>query len=362
MDKRYQVFVSSTYEDLKEERREVMQALLEMNCIPYGMELFPASNDDQWTFIERVIDDCDYYILILGGRYGSRDPVGMGYTEKEYRYAVKTGKPVAAFVVLDTQKLIGEKIENTDEGKKKLRDFREFVEQKLIRYWTNKDDLAGAVSRSMNLLIRQYPTVGWVKADKAVDDKSLKEILRLKNENDELRNKISEIEINAPIGSDKLASGEDEVKITIALEVTRGREELNLSIVLELTWNKVFSAISPILSTESTEEEMEQALIYYIFSQYKSEVLEYIELQNKSKFKNAHIYPLEFQRIKIQLKALGLIKQSVKSRSVKDNGNYWTLTPYGDTIMTQLLAIKKSEEPEWVLGDDGRLVNAVQTL
>lgn len=52
MDKRYQVFVSSTYEDLHEERREVMQALLALDCIPTGMELFPAADDDSWTHIK----------------------------------------------------------------------------------------------------------------------------------------------------------------------------------------------------------------------------------------------------------------------------------------------------------------------
>ena len=41
MDKRYQVFISSTFEDLQEERRQVMQALLALDCIPTGMELFP---------------------------------------------------------------------------------------------------------------------------------------------------------------------------------------------------------------------------------------------------------------------------------------------------------------------------------
>ena len=71
MDKRYQVFVSSTYEDLQEERREVMQALLKMNCIPTGMELFPAADDDSLTLIQRFISDCDYYIVIVGGRYGT---------------------------------------------------------------------------------------------------------------------------------------------------------------------------------------------------------------------------------------------------------------------------------------------------
>lgn len=60
MEKRYQVFVSSTYENLLEPRQEVMQALLELDCIPAGMELFPAADDDQWTLIKRVIEDCDY--------------------------------------------------------------------------------------------------------------------------------------------------------------------------------------------------------------------------------------------------------------------------------------------------------------
>lgn len=41
---KYQVFVSSTYVDLIEERKEITQAILEANCIPAGMELFPASN------------------------------------------------------------------------------------------------------------------------------------------------------------------------------------------------------------------------------------------------------------------------------------------------------------------------------
>ena len=76
MDKRYQVFVSSTYEDLIEERLEVMKALLELDCIPCGMEYFPAANEDQWTFIKKLIDVCDYYVVIIGGKYGSEDTGG----------------------------------------------------------------------------------------------------------------------------------------------------------------------------------------------------------------------------------------------------------------------------------------------
>src|SRR5260221_11759305 len=91
MDKRYQVFVSSTYADLKEERRRVIQTVIEMDCIPAGMELFPAADEEQFQFIKRVIDDCDYYLLIIGGRYGSITAGGISYTGQEYDYPVKGG-------------------------------------------------------------------------------------------------------------------------------------------------------------------------------------------------------------------------------------------------------------------------------
>src|SRR5688572_2128201 len=97
MEKRYQVFVSSTFLDLKDARREVSQALLQMQCFPAGMELFPAADEEQLEFIKRVIDDCDYYLLILGGRYGSLDAEGVSYTEREFDYAVGKNIPVLAF-------------------------------------------------------------------------------------------------------------------------------------------------------------------------------------------------------------------------------------------------------------------------
>lgn len=98
MDKRYQIFVSSTYEDLKDERRAIIQTLLQMDCIPAGMELFPAANDEQFQFITKIIDDCDYYILIIGGRYGSTTSEGLSYTEKEFDYARSIGLRTLSFI------------------------------------------------------------------------------------------------------------------------------------------------------------------------------------------------------------------------------------------------------------------------
>lgn len=104
MDKKYQVFISSTFEDLKEERGKVIETLLNKNCIPVGMEYFPAANDEQMTIIKHLIDECDYYILILGGRYGSIDPItNKSYTQLEYEYAVERGVPISAFYIANKQ-------------------------------------------------------------------------------------------------------------------------------------------------------------------------------------------------------------------------------------------------------------------
>jgi hypothetical protein len=166
-DRRYQVFVSSTYEDLREERQEVMQALLELDCIPAGMELFPASDDDQWTLIKRVIDECDYYIVIIGGRYGSLSPKGLSYTEQEYRYAVETGKPVIAFLHKDPSQIPTGKSESNTESLAKLKDFRALAQQKTCKYWVSPSELGSAVSRSLVRLINTHPMPGWIRADKA---------------------------------------------------------------------------------------------------------------------------------------------------------------------------------------------------
>lgn len=86
--KKFQVFISSTYIDLIEERRKVLDVLLMADCIPAGMEAFVATDNEQFEVIKKVIDLCDYYVLIIGQRYGSiNESTGISYTEMEYEYA-----------------------------------------------------------------------------------------------------------------------------------------------------------------------------------------------------------------------------------------------------------------------------------
>lgn len=165
MKKKYQVFISSTFNDLQEERAAVTQCLLDINCIPVGMEQFPASNMEQMDYISKMLDDCDYYILILAGRYGSIDHDGVGFTEKEYNYA-KSRIPVLCFLIDNEEKLPSEKREQTTDGKIKLLTFRDKVRSnKMVKFYSNTDDLRAKVVASVYRCIEDFPAVGWIRGN-----------------------------------------------------------------------------------------------------------------------------------------------------------------------------------------------------
>src|ERR1051326_2043890 len=128
-DKRYQVFISSTYVDLKEERQSVTQAVINVGCIPAGMELFPAADEEQFEFIKKVIDDCDYYVLIIAGRYGSLSTNGFSYTELEYDYAVSKNIKVIALIHDNPNDISMGKSETDPKLRERLHKFKEKVSQ-----------------------------------------------------------------------------------------------------------------------------------------------------------------------------------------------------------------------------------------
>lgn len=345
MDKRYQVFVSSTFEDLQDERKEVMQALLELNCIPCGMELFPAADEDQWTLIKGVIDDCDYYILILGGRYGSVNEDGISYTEMEYRYALNTHKPIIAFVHSNIEELPSKKVEKDSEKRKKLEEFRQLVEKKVRKTWSTPAELGSVVSRGMINLIKHHPAEGWVKAGNITSEDMSKELLALKHENEELRKKLYQKTYEKPEGIENLAQGDDKVKLAIPFKgYDNKRKILHAYASISTTWNELFSIVAPHLLIEDTEKNLKDFIYDYYIHKEINKIHEEAEKRKLDNLHSDEMDEAEFQKIKVQFKALGLIKKSIKQRSVKNTENYWTLTEYGDLIMTQLLAIKKEDE------------------
>ena len=341
VEKRYQVFVSSTFRDLIEERKEVTQALLELDCIPCGMELFPAANEDQWTLIKKVIDDCDYYLVIIAGRYGSLGPEGLSFTEMEYRYALAAKKPIIGFVHEDISKLPAGSVDLEQEKRDKLSKFSELVKSKMVKFWKNPADLGSAVSRSLVQLTKTHPAMGWVRANNVPDESSAQEILKLRKEIDRLKADHLVRLAGAPIGIENLVQGDDEFEIKCAIIYKHKPSGSSLTKRIKKKWqckitmNQVIAAASPSMIHDETQEAINDKLDSWLLDQKFAEA--------KNAFPELQIVSVEFtdqsfETLIIQMSALGIIEKSGNNRQT-----CWHLTPYGETTMYKLRALKKSD-------------------
>lgn len=163
-----QVFVSSTYTDLVEERQTAVQAILGAGHIPAGMELFKAGKSQMET-IRKWIDESDVYMLILGGRYGSiEEKSGKSYTQLEYEYALSKNIPVFAVVI--SQSFLTAKINSMGYDKvteqkhpEKYKDFKELVMSKIIKEVDDCKDITINIHSTLNEFMSEYDLVGWVR-------------------------------------------------------------------------------------------------------------------------------------------------------------------------------------------------------
>ncbi len=318
MDKRYQVFVSSTYVDLQEERQRVIQTLMEMDCIPSGMELFPAADEDQFEFIKKVIDDCDYYILILGGRYGSVDADGVSYTEKEYAYALERKIKVLAFLHENPDSIPFAKSEANETLRERLRVFRGKVGTgRLVNFWKTADQLPGLVSLSLSKTIKTYPAVGWVRGDKTSSEELLSEINELRKEKAYLNEQLSAYVQSRRVEIENLAGLDDKFSFKLGYWASKQRFEKAIS----MTWREIFTMIAPYLMQHPGDSLVESHIVKALAERFfsKHETLSFLNQ--------------DFQTIKIQLCALGLVKVSYSETTNGGMALFWELTQEGEQAM-----------------------------
>jgi Domain of unknown function (DUF4062) len=343
-DRRYQVFISSTFIDLKAERQEVIQALLELDCFPAGMELFPASNDERWELIKQVIDDSDYYLVVVGGRYGSVDESGISYTEKEYDYAVSKKKPVIGFLHAEPGE-IPSKFTESDPGlQAKLDLFRAKVGQRMCKMWRSPEELGSMVSRSVVKLMKSHPAEGWVRASGAVTPEYIEEVESLRRRVAEYEAERERTRTTAPPGTEHLARGDDPLVLTFFYThypdgtgrgSKRYREEVSVGV------DDMFSAVGPAMFDEGTEAEFEDRLLRLVLAVAQDSDL----MPDEGTVRSITLLDEDIDVARTQLVALRLIEKSDKRHGVNDQNRYWKLTPYGETHLTTLLAVRKPDTP-----------------
>jgi len=164
-DIRYEVFISSTKRDLEKERAAVSETLLRAGYLPKGMELFPSTNPKSLAIIKNSIELADYFVVIVGGRYGSTLPNGMSFTEFEYRHANRHGKKPLVFLSNQPR---GNEVPS-DEPLEKRQRLEKFVELLLkrhnIMHFTSPDDLGARVLTSLAQHVSLNPAAGLIRGD-----------------------------------------------------------------------------------------------------------------------------------------------------------------------------------------------------
>ena len=332
--KKYQVFVSSTFRDLSEARQDAIRNILDLGHIPAGMELFPAADIKQLDYIKKVIDECDYYLLIMGGRYGSMDADGVSYTEREYDYAVETEKFVIAFVHSDPAAIPVGKSDVDPKVVEALGKFREKVMTgRLVKTWGSPKELELLVLKSLMHAFKIFPQVGWIRGDSAASDTLLEQNNKTLQENAELKEELQMLQASGSAEIEDIADLDD----TFTVRLTT--QELNLESLnlipdftdrkIDLTWSQIFVALAGELGKANTDVAITSALI---------------EVANEVGFKYqiSHMNNTDKVTIKVQFEALGLISTQVSQTTEGGVDEFLTLTPKGRQLFIQNRIVRKS--------------------
>lgn len=332
--KRYQVFVSSTYLDLMEERKVLQQVLPSLGCLPVGMEAHSTS-PSAWQGLKKSIDECDYFVILLGSRYGSLMPTGVSYTHQEHVYASTRQKPILVLMHSAPESRPVELQEATVEGRLKFNDFRQYLSKGMVCRWSNVQDLEAALRQYIPQLIKARPMPGLVPASQASNPGLEKEVATLKARVAELEAEREQW-LNSQIKPQALAQGKEPLEIQYQCNAYAAGNCEVIQVRSVLTWNDVFLSMAAVLSQPQTEELMHEKLAARIKEMALPDV-------QKVKAK-AHavtdilVNPLAFNTIKIQLRSLGLINRVKTSAEGKV---WWQLTLAGEQLMTQLLVVPR---------------------
>lgn len=318
---KYQIFVSSTFTDLEVERNQVIKSVLEMGHIPVGMEMFSAADEEQWKIIARQIDESDYYVVIVGHRYGSMDG-GISFTEKEFDYAVGKGIPVLGFIVDDSVDALAKNVETDAMKVAALAAFKLKVKGRPIGFWKSAEDLHGKVSIALMKAFNTSPRPGWTRSTSIAGPEVMQELSRLSKENSDLRESLERVSRQEE--RDHIAYLRDKLETLRAISTTLGLRKLGeskWSIKVELTLFDLFNQLAPEMMVEISVEK----------------AADYVALLNKpDDVALSGRAPFAFNSMRLILadfSALGLIEPSKRKHPVSDKDVYWALTDEGMELL-----------------------------
>ncbi|MGC6770015.1 DUF4062 domain-containing protein [Enterococcus sp. LJL51] len=363
-EKKLQVFISSTYKDLIDERQAAVEAVLNAGHIPAGMELFKAGDQTQKDIIREWIEESDVYLLILGARYGSVDSeLNISYTEWEYDLAGELGIPRFSLVLTDDY--INEKVKkeilNISDIERNIAPFKNFrlkVESHMVEYIDHKQAIKGAVLGSLNNTNRRNPDLkGWIRYSDKVDEGKFYQLVK---ENQDLKDQLQKSKIALKKQTENLKQDDDIIVVEIHFDIYNKTTKINKNgnsyvryeysssdvTKIDVSVNEMTRALLPVLIQYGEKglikREFDNILEELIFS--KAGIRESKEYFNEKEGYNSDFKIPELDRLITQLKLLNFIdfNQSI------DKDSYWTktnvyiyITELGTEEIQRLFAYKK---------------------
>jgi hypothetical protein len=148
------IFISSTFEDLREYREATFAAIRSLGHAAEDMLTWSADERTPLTVSLDRVRHSDVVVLLVAHRYGTPPPgKRISITEAEYRAARDAGVPVLAFFLDESVPWPPAFIER--DRRKKLTRFKTMVSTDLVRKtFTSKEDLATQVRDGFRTLLR----------------------------------------------------------------------------------------------------------------------------------------------------------------------------------------------------------------
>jgi Domain of unknown function (DUF4062) len=304
-----------------------MRTILDLGHIPAGMELFPAADTQQLQYIKKIIDECDYYLLIMGGRYGSIDSSGVSYTEREYDYAVETGKTILAFPHADLPSIPVKKSDISPERQERLSAFRQKVMNgRLVRQWNSRQELDGLVTKSLARAVADYPAVGWIRGNAAANEDVLQQLNNLRIENERITNENAMF--RESIGPDitGFANGSELYGMRFTESYRFNSTSRKREVLISASWDEIFRAVA---------QNLDLARPSNLIGSYITSYLR----EDKCESRSLSLYESDRSVVKNQLVSLGLILTRVSQSTDGKYYEWMSLTSFGQRKLASMLAV-----------------------
>ena len=260
LDKRYQVFISTSGSEMQPERIVLAQTLVGMGFFSWGLEQrTPLST----AFARRQIDDCDYVVILLGSAYGEQSVSGVGYMHLEYIYAVTKQKPIIVFMHEEPSARDGALHDDKPELREKFQEFRKLLQNEVDQVFTYRSmrDLEMAVRFNLPQMLERSPVLGWVRPQN---------IQVLQDEIDHLKSKLEQLETEAgkrevdPFLSLPKVSMHEPFSFEYRMHAYQDGNFKELKIQKKLTWAQLLSILGTTFVHPTPEEFFSKRMNEYL--------------------------------------------------------------------------------------------------